>query len=654
MFQQIFVRFYILLAVSCFLFGCKMPGYEAELKPPPSVMDIAATATQAPTQGSVTPTPTMIPESIEVIEPTESALQYPVYLISFDGAPANLVYDMMQSGELPNFLSLSDQGVRAEYARSVNPSLTSPAQNSISSGSLPEKSGIVGNKFHNPNDSFYWYRSGFSEVMDSTEPIWVTASRAGLSTASIFYPGASPEYPGQMADYTIGYGIRDAYSRQETLPLVPAQEWENAPVSFSPALEAGYQIPEVARLYVLVTDSTDDGVQNYDRVGISTSRKITESSPQLAMGAWGSLVILESTYSGADFLIQEITPENLTFYHTGIYHNTASPRQLLEELNQNFGYFRPGADSYALEHGWITEEDFLYLLSQSATWMAQVASWVFSTYNPDLLFTWQDAFDAAGHTFYLVDPRQSGYSDDLASLYRSYYKQAGMIADQALEIYLTDVNSENATVILASDHGMTPVHTDVYVNTVLEQAGLLKLDERNYVVVDQSQAIAFTSGGAVHIYINLAGREMDGIVPPGQYLDIQSQIVDLLSNLVDPVSGDHIFQRVFTQDNLATVGLDHRNSGDIFAQANPGYNLDDWRGKDQVFAQSDIYGQHGYDPNQSDMWAMFIAAGRGVGRQGDVIPAIDLVDIAPTIANLLGISPPPSVDGKIIPDLSNP
>jgi len=111
---------------------------------------------------------------------------------------------------------------------------------------------------------------------------------------------------------------------------------------------------------------------------------------------------------------------------------------------------------------------------------------------------------------------------------------------------------------------------------------------------------------------------------------------------------------VFTQDNLAAVGLDHRNSGDIFAQAYPGYNLDDWRGKDQVLAQSEIFGQHGYDPNQIDMWAIFIAAGRGVGRQGDVIPAIDLVDIAPTIANLLGISPPPSVDGKIIPDLSNP
>jgi predicted AlkP superfamily phosphohydrolase/phosphomutase len=636
------------------LFACEQRENAPVLEFTPTTTSIAAIATQAATEGTVTPTPTLVPEIVNVVEPTGQVSHYPVLLISWDGAPAKLVYEMMQSGELPKFSSLSDRGVRAEYALSVNPSLTTPAQNSISSGSLPSTTGIVGNKFHNPSDSFYWYRSGFTEVMDTAEPIWVTASRAGLSTASIFFPGGSPEHPGQMADFTIGYGIRDAYSHQETVSLVPAQQWENTPISYSPVLEADYQIPQVARLYFLVTDSTDDGIQNYDKVGISTSRRITTSSPILTAGDWGSLVLLENTFSGADFLIQDLTSEHVTFYHTSVYQNTASPRLLLEELNNNFGYFRPGADSYALEHGWITEDDYLYLLKQSAFWMAQVSSWVFSTYKPDLLFTWQDTFDAAGHTFDLVDSRQSGYSDELSGLYRSYYKQAGLISDQALELYLADININDATVILVSDHGMAPVHTNVYVNTVLERAGLLQLDNRNYVLVDQSQALAFPSGGAMHIYINLAGREDAGIVPPDQYLSVRNQIVDLFSNLIDPESGDYVFQRVYTQDDFAALGLDHPNSGDVFAQANPGYNLDGWRGKDEVFAQSEIYGQHGYDPNQTDMWAIFIAAGRGVDRQGDVIAPIDLVDIAPTIAYLLGINPPPDVDGVYISEISNP
>ncbi len=82
---------------------------------------------------------------------------------------------------------------------------------------------------------------------------------------------------------------------------------------------------------------------------------------------------------------------------------------------------------------------------------------------------------------------------------------------------------------------MAPIHTNVFVNTILEEAGLLTLDSQNYVVLGQTKAFAITSGGAVHVYINLTGRESGGgTVSADEYSAIQEQIIALLTDLVDP------------------------------------------------------------------------------------------------------------------------
>ena len=587
--------------------------------------------------------------------PEADPLPRSVFLISWDGGSAGRVYDLMQAGYLPHFAALAGQGLRAEYAQSVDPPLTGPAQNSLATGAFPARTGIVSNAFHNPNDSFYWYRQGLEEPLDAAEPVWVTASRAGLTTAAVFFPGGSPERPLQAADYTIGYGVRDAYSKQHSLELHPvAGAWSgHAPVSFSPPQEGCFQIPEVTRVYLYLLDSRDDDQTVYDTVLLNTTRQIDEQTPRLQVGEWGSLVLLPNLYAGAEFLIQEIiqgeAPIKVTFFQTGVYHNTAAPRPLLEGLNQEFGFFQAGPDFYALEHGWITVEDNLYLLERASRWMAGVAAWVYARYRPDLLFTWQDGFDAAGHAFTLVDPRQPDYSAERAEAAAGYYRRAAQLADQALEIMLAPLDLEYTTVMLVSDHGMAPVHTTVYPNTLLERSGLLVLDRRDYVVENKSQAIAFASGGAMHVYIHLEGRERNGTVSVEAYPRVQQQVVELLSGLLDPDSGEPVFQRVLPRSELASLGLDHPNSGDIFAQANPGYVLDGWRGNDFVFAPASTCGQHGYASDLPAMHALFIAAGAGVPGGGEVIPGVRLVDCAPTIAGLLGFPPAATVDGHPIP-----
>ncbi len=605
-----------------------------------------------PTATSSPITPTNTTESPTDVPPTEIPEDKPsVVLISWDGSRTDLVYGLMDEGRLPNFASIAQAGVQAEYAQSIDPSLTAAAHNSISSGSFPTHTGITSNSFHVTGDDFYWYRVGYDEGMTDAEPIWVTASKNGLTTASVFFVGGTPSISTQMADYTIGYGIEDAYSKQWSVSLDQAEDWGDAPASYSPALSGSFSIQNVKKVYLYVTDSTDDSSENYDTVMLNTERSSTDAI-SLKENEWGPLILLPRSYAGADFLIQEITPESVTLYHTGVEHNTASPKELLDALNEKFGFFSAGADSYALEHGWITEEDDLYLLERQSTFMAEVAAWVYETYQPDLLFTWQDPFDSAGHQFLMTDPRQLNYTPENAEIARTHYEQAAQIADNALGIMLDAFDLEKTTLMMVGDHGMAPIHSRVYVNTILENAGLLTLDSQNYVVLDETKAFAICSGGAVHVYINLEGREKGGgTVSADEYEALREQIMGLLSGLTDPVSGEAVFQRVLAREALADLGLDSPNSGDIFAQAIPGYHLDGWRGNDEVFEQADFYGQHGYDSTLPEVQTIFIAAGAGVPQQDGFIAPVRIVDYAPTIANIFGFDPAPTVDGKLIPIL---
>jgi hypothetical protein len=100
-----------------------------------------------------------------------------------------------------------------------------------------------------------------------------------------------------------------------------------------------------------------------------------------------------------------------------------------------------------------------------------------------------------------------------------------------------------------------------------------------------------------------------------------------------------------------------QDSGDVFAMLRTGYNFDGVQSpvvirKDDpvvanpVLSVPNFYGAHGYDPNISNMSAIFFAAGPDIGR--GTLRQIQTVDVAPTILKLLGVAAPETVDGKAL------
>ncbi len=65
------------------------------------------------------------------------------------------------------------------------------------------------------------------------------------------------------------------------------------------------------------------------------------------------------------------------------------------------------------------------------------------------------------------------------------------------------------------------------------------------------------------------------------------------------------------------------------------------------------FGSHGYAPDHPDMPGMFLALGRGVPA-GARLPVMHQVDLAATIAALLGIEPPLDSEGRPVPGLEIP
>lgn len=117
-------------------------------------------------------------------------------LISIDGFRP----DYLERGATPNLNALAAKGISAAMRPSY-PSKTFPNHWTLVTGLRPDRSGIVANKFLDAgkpgetftmmsDDPFWW---------NTAEPIWVTAEKAGIRTATAFWPGSNVAWGGERA-----------------------------------------------------------------------------------------------------------------------------------------------------------------------------------------------------------------------------------------------------------------------------------------------------------------------------------------------------------------------------------------------------------------------------------------------------------------------
>ena len=110
---------------------------------------------------------------------------------------------------VPNLRRLMARGVRAEALIPGFPSKTFPNHYSIATGLYPGHHGIIANTIWDDVAGRMFATARRNEFTDARwwggEPIWVTAERAGLKTAPIFWPGSEASIGDRRPSYWIPY-----------------------------------------------------------------------------------------------------------------------------------------------------------------------------------------------------------------------------------------------------------------------------------------------------------------------------------------------------------------------------------------------------------------------------------------------------------------
>jgi predicted AlkP superfamily pyrophosphatase or phosphodiesterase len=153
-------------------------------------------------------------------------------VLSIDGFRA----DYLDRGLTPTLAALAANGARAKAMRPSFPSVTVPNHYTLMTGRYPDHHGVVDNTMRDASLPG-WFGAEDKVDLDprwwqEATPLWVTAHRAGLKTATSFWPGDDVVIDGVTPDYAEAPGVRISPDQQVDHVLA----WLDLPATQRPAL----------------------------------------------------------------------------------------------------------------------------------------------------------------------------------------------------------------------------------------------------------------------------------------------------------------------------------------------------------------------------------------------------------------------------------
>ncbi len=161
--------------------------------------------------------------------------QYLVVL-SMDG----FRWDYPNHTPTPTLDSIARVGVKAKALRPAFPSKTFPNHYTMATGLYPDHHGLVNNSFYDPeSNTTYTMRDHTARdnpMYYGGEPIWVTAEKQNLKTASFFWVGSELPIQGIQPTYWKRYQTDFPFSQRIDTVIA----WLNLPIEKRPRLIMWY------------------------------------------------------------------------------------------------------------------------------------------------------------------------------------------------------------------------------------------------------------------------------------------------------------------------------------------------------------------------------------------------------------------------------
>ena len=259
-----------------------------------------------------------------------------------------------------------------------------------------------------------------------------------------------------------------------------------------------------------------------------------------------------------------------------------------------------------------------------------------------------DITDRLQHMFFRhldsTHPANRGRGTKRGDVIRKLYMEMDALVGRTLA-----AAGEDTAVFVMSDHGFKPFRRGVELNRWLYEEGFLAARGDEPGGADllgdldwaRTRAYAVGFGG---IYLNLAGREAQGIVHPGREAEeVKRQIRDRLRALVDRDEGVRPVRAVYdTREAYSGPYVDE--APDLIVGFRPGHRVG-WTSVtggigERVFEDNTRpwSGDHNFNP--PDVPGMLFA------NRPIAAAAPSIMDVAPTVLDLLGVRVPPWCDGR--------
>ena len=515
------------------------------------------------------------------------------------------------------------------------------------------------------------------------EPFWVTADKQGAHTKILSMPFAYPADDLQHGCMLSGLGVPDIRCTQSTF-FAYSTEYEKSTI-----VPGGKKRPlkfegDVAK--VTVEGAYDSRTKEYmdvpmeikaDRAAHTATISMQEHSVTVAEGQWTPWQ--EWTFEvSPKFTVQAISRFHLLecgkevrlymscmqFHPKAPYMAFSTPAAYSGELADRYGLYKTIGwfyDTHALRKDIISEDVFLGDVRTSMAWRATLTKDELDRGDFSLMVAAWTATDRVSHCFWHHrDPKHPLYTSEGAAKYGRAVEDTYIIMDGIVGEVVARLKPEDLLMIL-SDHGFHSFRKGFNVNTWLVRNGYLVLanqndaataftddkyfrDSKGAFVVDWNRTKAYSIGlGAV--FLNLKGREGQGIVDPAGADALAKEIQSKLLTVTDPETGDKVFNKIYTRDVFH--GAAEADAPDLQLGYADGYQTGKASAagaapQELLEINDDKWsGEHASSDAESTPGVFFC------NRKVTGDPAI--VDLGPTALQYLGLKIPADYDGKPLP-----
>lgn len=360
------------------------------------------------------------------------------------------------------------------------------------------------------------------------------------------------------------------------------------------------------------------------------------------------------------FYVQQVRPE-FKMYVTPINidpeepgeQRVSEPPDFVTEISEELGLFYTAGfqeDHKARSNKVFNDEEYLSQARYVLKERRELLNYALERYDDGLLFFYFSSTDLQAHIFWWEgDDRHPVRPPDEARRYNMviddlYAEMDGIIGDVQSRI-------GDATLLVLSDHGFANFRRQFNLNTWLRDNGYIEpptcrglLNPGRGRAVDWSRTKAYGLG-LNGLYLNLKGRERDGIVDPANREALLTEISGKLLAVRDPQNNQSVISQVYRADQVYT-GLHAAEAPDLVI----GYHRDyraSWSTTlgdmpDEIITKNDSAWSADHCMAAEEVPGVLFS-NRPIASSSP-----SLIDVAPSILALFSVEAPPQMTGQNI------